>query len=188
MRTFLWKKNRYFASQSGMTFVELLGVVLIFSMVMLVIGTGVVTVNNACQKITRKTQAERILAATAELLKEELACALEVKDGELEAPEFLSGNSGSWIRLEADTERGIYKHHTEWGEKEQDIPFLSSGAMAEYFYTTFDCYTYDDGCFTVTGLAVCKKGGAEKDAGTLVACLPELTVRAVNLEGQEWIP
>lgn len=188
MRTFFGKKDRYFASQSGMTFVELLGVVLIFSMVMLVIGTGVGTVSNVCRKITRKAQAERILAATAELLRDELACALDVKDKELEAPEFLSGNTGSWIRLEADAERGIYRYGAELGENEQELPFLSSGAMAEYFYTTFDCYTYDDGCFTVTGLAVYEKCDAEKEMRVPAAFLSELTVRAVNLEAQEWIP
>lgn len=185
MRTCLSKKNRCLVSQSGMTLIELLSVVLILSLVVLMIGAGMVMVKNTCQKITRKAEAQQILVTTAELLRDEFACALEVEEEETEFPKFLSGNSGRWIRLEADAEQGIYKCSADSEEAESRIPFLSSSAMAEVFYTTFDSYTCEAACFTMTGLAVYEKRDAEKEVRVPVACLPELTVRAVNLEENE---
>lgn len=55
--------------------------------------------------------------------------------------------------------------------------------MADHFYTKFESCTYENACFTVKNLAVYEKAEANEDGQTPAAILPELTVRAVNLEG-----
>ena len=65
----------------------------------------------------------------------------------------------------------------------QSVPLLSNGAMADHFYTKFESCTYENACFTVKNLAVYEKAETNEDGQTPAAILPELTVRAVNLEG-----
>lgn len=167
---------------AGMTLTELLASLLILSMLTLVISGGVVAVKNAYEKVVRKADAQQILATTAELMTEELASALDVESaaGETESRRFLSGKENAWIWFSGDKERGICIVY-DGGDADSGIPLLSSGAMAGRFYTAFESCTYENACFTVKNIAVYEKNGT--GTGTPAAVLPELTVRAVNLEG-----
>jgi len=70
----------------------------------------------------------------------------------------------------------------ENGTVERGIPLLSEGAMADRFYTAFERCTYGNACFTVKNISVYEKNRSGTGTGTPVAVLPELKVRAVNLE------
>ena len=171
-------------SRRGMTLTEMLAVLLILSMTAVAIGGGVTAVKHAYQKTTQKAEAQQVLATTAELITQELAEARQETDGGTEGPAFLDEN-GAWIRLVSDPEQGICKRYLDVSEAEGTVPLLSSGAMADIFYTDFDSYSCDGACFTVRDLAVYYRSDAGKADRTPAALLPELTVRAVNLEGRE---
>lgn len=80
-----------------------------------------------------------------------------------------------------DLEHGISRVY-ENGTIERGIPLLSEGAMADRFYTAFERCTYGNACFTVKNISVYEKNRSGTGTGTPVAVLPELKVRAVNLE------
>ena len=78
---------------------------------------------------------------------------------------------------------GICKEYLDDGVT---VPLLSDGAMGGLFYTSFDVehYTYADSCFTLKDINVYYKRDAANPNPVPMAHLDKLTVRAVNLEGQ----
>lgn len=176
---------RRFFSDLGMTLTELLASLLILSMLTLVISGGVMAVKHAYEKVVRRADAEQVLATTVELMTGELSSALDVDENAekdtVESSLFLSGKEHAWIRFAADLEHGICRVY-ENGTIESGIPLLSEGAMADRFYTVFESCSYGNACFTVKNISVYEKNGSGTGTGTPVAVLPELKVRAVNLE------
>ena len=88
-------------SCSGMTLTEMLAAVLILSMTAVAVAGGVVAVRDAFRKTTEKAEAQLVLATTAELMTDILSGAVDVRDGGTDGPEFLDGETGSWLRLQA---------------------------------------------------------------------------------------
>lgn len=171
------------SSESGMTLTEMLAAVLILAMTAVSIGGGVVAVKDAYRKTQEKSEAQQVLAMTAELLTDELSGALDEQDSGTDGWEFQSGQNNVWLHLESDPELGICRVYEGADSK---VPLLSSAAMGNLFYTDFDSYIYSDGCFTVKDLAVYyKTEDGSKEDRVAAASLEELTVRAVNLEDNE---
>ena len=180
-RTWKNKIRQTLRSERAMTLTEMLAAVLILAMTAVAIGGGVVAVKNAYQKTTEKAEAQQVLASTAELMTSEFSAALDEEGGESEGanPKFISGSNGNWIRFVSSPETGICK---EYPDADKEVPLLSAGAMADTFYTDFDSCTFQDSCFVVKNLAVYYKADTDKQDRTPAARLPELRVRAVNLE------
>ena len=172
-------------SDSGMTLTELLASHQILSMLALVFRGGVLAVKHAYEKVVRRADAEQVLATTVELMTGELSSALDVDENAetdpVESSLFLSGKEHAWVRFSVDPEHGISRVY-ENGTVERGIPLLSEGAMADRFYTAFERCTYGNACFTVKNISVYEKNRSGTGTGTPVAVLPELKVRAVNLE------
>ena len=62
------------------------------------------------------------------------------------------------------------------------VPLLSQAAMGNLFYTDYDSYIYEDGCFKVKDLAIYYRNEETNSAERVpAAILNELVVRAVNL-------
>lgn len=198
--TFPWLHRSRLRSEAGMTLTELLAGILILSMIGLLVTGGVNVVRRVYQKVTAKAEAQQVLVTTVELVTNELAGALEI-DSTSDQPRILSEKNGIWFYLASTNELGIYKVYetgneadtksdTDSGsgaESEQNAgvyPLLSSGAMANKFYTTFESCSYADGCFTIKNLRVYEKRQAETGDSTQTpaAKLSELKIRAVNLE------
>lgn len=192
---------------SAMTLTEMLAALLILSMTAVAIAGGVTAVKNAYQKVTQKAEAQQILSATAELMTDELSSALEDEDGGTDGWDFLSGKNGIWMHFESNHEQGICKVYgdeepgTSNGDLGQNtveentadnadqgskngvsVPLLSQAAMGNLFYTDYDSYIYEDGCFKVKDLAVYYRNEETNSAERVpAAILNELVVRAVNL-------
>ena len=198
---FSWLSPERLRSKAGMTLTELLAGILILSMLGLLVTGGVNVVRRVYQKVTAKAEAQQVLVTTVELVTNELAGALEI-DGSSENLRILSEKNGIWFFLQSTDGLGICKVYVSEDEADAgsgaDIssdtgsetytgvyPLLSSGAMANKFYTTFDSCSYADGCFTITNLGVYEKRQkeTEENAQTPAAELSELKIRAVNLEG-----
>lgn len=179
-----WKNRirQSLQSERGMTLTEMLAAVLILSMTAVAIGGGVVAVKNAYQKTTEKAEAQQVLASAAELMTSEFSAALDEEDDGTNGPKFVSGISGNWIRFVSSADQGICKEYLDAADTDRNVPLLSAGAMAEVFYTDFDSCIFQDSCFIVRDLAVYYKADAGKQDRTPAALLPELKVRAVNLE------
>ena len=169
------------SSKRAMTLTEMLASLLIMSMVTLVIAGGVMSVKSAYEKTMDKADAQQVLATTVELMTDELSGAMQEETTGTGKVVFLSGKGSGWIWFGWDKERGICRI-PEDGDTESGEPLLSSGAMAGKFITKFGSLEYEKACFTVKNIAVYEKAAAE--SGSPVAVLPELKVRAVNLEEQ----
>ena len=83
-----------------MTLTELLAAIVILGMIGTVLGGGVMMVKNVYQRTREQADAEQALSLTAQLMTDEFANALEVKNsagtsatGELVTPLLRSGNS-----------------------------------------------------------------------------------------------
>lgn len=191
--------HRRLTSRAGMTLTEMLAAVLILSMSAVAMAGGVSAVKEAYRKTTEKAEAQQVLATTAELMTDFLSNAVEVRSGGTGGPEFLNGETGTWMRLapvpyhtaDATQEEtagpdGICKVYISAGGNETRVPLLSDGAMGSLFYTDFDVqhYTYEDGCFTVEDINVYYKRDTAKTDRVPMAHLDRLVVRAVNMEGQ----
>lgn len=171
------------SSERGMTLTEMLAAVLILAMTAVAMGGGVVAVKDAYRKTQEKSEAQQVLAVTAQLLTDELSGALDEQDGGTDGWDFQSGQNRVWLHLESDPELGICRVYEGADSK---VPLLSSAAMGNLFYTDYDSYIYADGCFTVKDLAVYyKTEDGSRENRVAAASLPELTVWAVNLEGKE---
>ena len=110
-----------------MTLTELLAAIVILGMIGTVLGGGVMMVKNVYQRTQEQADAEQALSLTAQLMTDEFANALEVKNsagtsatGELVTPLLRSGNGHLWLHFSA----------TDW-----------SGTGIEKWYGD---YTYDD--------------------------------------------
>lgn len=86
-----------------------LAAVVILGMIGTVLGGGVMMVKNVYQRTQDQADAEQALSLTAQLMTDEFANALEVKDsngssetGELVTPLLRSGNSHLWLPLQCD--------------------------------------------------------------------------------------
>lgn len=95
-------------SQNGMTLTELLAAIVILGMIGTVLGGGVMMVKNVYQRTQEQADAEQALSLTAQLMTDEFANALEVKNsagtsatGELVTPLLRSGNSHLWLHFSA---------------------------------------------------------------------------------------
>lgn len=194
---------------SAMTLTEMLAAVLILAMTAVAIAGGVTAVKNAYQKVTQKAEAQQVLASTVELMTDEFSSALKEADGGTDGWDFVSGKNGMWMHFESSKEQGICK---VYGDEDPDVsngnitrnatdengtddsesnmqtntgvrvPLLSQAAMGNLFYTDYDSYIYEDGCFKVKDLAVYYRNEAENgDDRVPAAVLKELVVRAVNL-------
>lgn len=188
--------QRFVRSQAGMTLTEMLAAVLILAMSAVAVAGGVVAVKDAYRKTTEKAEAQQVLATTVELVTDVLSDAQQVRSGGTYGPEFFSSETGDWMRLASvpyqaasgtqdsnENQAGICKEYLSDGTR---VPLLSDGAMGGLFYTSFDVehYTYEDSCFTLEDINVYYKSDAANPARVPMAHLDELTVRAVNLEGQ----
>ena len=91
-----------------MTLVELLASLLIMSMVTIAVCGGVVAVQKAYRRTAGRSEAELVLATTAELLSAELSGAVEESEdsGSLT---FRNGKDGVWMSFANDPEKGICK-------------------------------------------------------------------------------
>lgn len=166
-------------SKSGMTLAEALAALLLVSMTALVIGGGILMLKRTTKAASVQAGAQQVLTLTAERLTEELSDARDVQiepSGELL---FFSGKRDTWLCLEADEERGICLVDFVSGKQSTLLP---EAMMDGQFYVDFESYVYEDACFIVTGLAVYPRQIGEKEAEIPKASLPELVIRAVNLE------
>ena len=91
-------------SKNGMTLTELLAAIVILGMIGTVLGGGVMMVKNVYQRTQDQADAEQALSLTAQLMTDEFANALEVKNsagtsetGEMVTPLLRSGNSHLWL-------------------------------------------------------------------------------------------
>lgn len=182
-------------SQNGMTLTELLAAIVILGMIGTVLGGGVMMVKNVYQRTQDQANAEQALSLTAQLMTDEFANALEVKDsngssgtGELVTPLLRSGNSHLWLRFSAAdwNGTGIEKWYGDYTYNDADnkIPLLTQAAIPDEYYTAFDGYTYSEetACFTVKNLAVYRKKDTSGTSRKTVVRPINLTVRAVNLD------
>ena len=95
-------------SKNGMTLTELLAAIVILGMIGTVLGGGVMMVKNVYQRTQDQADAEQALSLTAQLMTDEFANALEVKNsagtsetGEMVTPLLRSGNSHLWLHFSA---------------------------------------------------------------------------------------
>ena len=183
-------KTEKLVSRKGLTLTELLASIVILGMIGMVLGGGVMMVKNVTQKTQDKSNAEQVLTVAAQLMSDEFAYSTEIDTDDSGAatdagtnPRFRSGNSGLWLKFDAsDMEgSGIRCVYGQSGTGSA-IPLMTAEAVTDAFYTAFDSYEYKDGCFIVKNLAVYRKNAAQGTSPTPVVQLPELTVRAVNLE------
>ena len=91
-----------------MTLTELLAAIVILGMIGTVLGGGVMMVKNVYQRMQDQADAEQALSLTAQLMTDEFANALEVKNsagtsetGEMVTPLLRSGNSHLWLHFSA---------------------------------------------------------------------------------------
>lgn len=163
--------------KTGMTLAELLAVVLLISMLSLMIGGGITAIKASAEKETKKAEAGKFLTLTAELLTDELSGALAVKYDDSENLWILSRNEEAWILLKSTPDMGICKVYSKDGEEEKN-PLIPAEILTDGLSTAFEELTYENGCFTVKRTAVLWNHDGEPET---LAILPELSVRAVNL-------
>ena len=175
--------------------IYILAAIVILGMIGTVLGGGVMMVKNVYQRTQDQADAEQALSLTAQLMTDEFANALEVKDstgssgtGELVTPLLRSGNSHLWLRFSAAdwSGTGIEKWYGDYTYNDADnkIPLLTQAAIPDEYYTAFDGYTYSEetACFTVKNLAVYRKKDTSGTSRKAVVRPINLTVRAVNLD------
>lgn len=182
-------------SQNGMTLTELLAAIVILGMIGTVLGGGVMMVKNVYQRTQEQADAEQALSLTAQLMTDEFANALEVKNsagtsatGELVTPLLRSGNSHLWLHFSATdwSGTGIEKWYGDYtyDDAYNKISLLTQAAISDEYYTAFDGYTYSEetACFTVQNLAIYRKKDTMGTFRKAVVKPINLTVRAVNLD------
>lgn len=152
-------------------------------------------VKNVYQRMQDQADAEQALSLTAQLMTDEFANALEVKNsagtsetGEMVTPLLRSGNSHLWLHFSA-TDRsgtGIEKWYGDYtyDDAYNKIPLLTQAAISDEYYTAFDGYTYSEetACFTVQNLAIYRKKDTMGTSRKAVVKPINLIVRAVNLD------
>lgn len=169
-------------SKSGMTLAEALAALLLVSMTALVIGGGILMLKRTTKAASEQAEAQQVLTLTAECLTKELSDAREVQTDESGNWLFFSGKRDAWLCLESDAEQGICLMDLVSGTQSTLLP---ETVMDGAWYTDFESCVYEDACFIVTGLTVYPRQGRETETPTVEAMLPELVIRAVNLEIDE---
>lgn len=152
-------------------------------------------VKNVYQRTQEQADAEQALSLTAQLMTDEFANALEVKNsagtsatGELVTPLLRSGNSHLWLHFSATdwSGTGIEKWYGDYtyDDAYKKIPLLTQAAISDEYYTAFDGYTYSEeaACFTVQNLAIYRKKDTMGTSRKAVVKPINLIVRAVNLD------
>lgn len=147
---------------------------------------------SVCQK---KLRSQNGMTLTAQLMTDEFANALEVKNsagtsatGELVTPLLRSGNSHLWLHFSATdwSGTGIEKWYGDYtyDDAYNKISLLTQAAISDEYYTAFDGYTYSEetACFTVQNLAIYRKKDTMGTSRKAVVKPINLTVRAVNLD------
>ena len=142
-----------------------------------------------------QADAEQALSLTAQLMTDEFANALEVKNsagtsetGEMVTPLLRSGNSHLWLHFSATdwSGTGIEKWYGDYtyDDAYNKIPLLTQAAISDEYYTAFDGYTYSEetACFTVQNLAIYRKKDTMGTSRKAVVKPINLIVRAVNLD------
>ena len=138
---------------------------------------------------------EQALSLTAQLMTDEFANALEVKNsagtsatGELVTPLLRSGNSHLWLHFSATdwSGTGVEKWYGDYtyDDAYNKISLLTQAAISDEYYTAFDGYTYSEetACFTVQNLAIYRKKDTMGTSWKAVVKPINLIVRAVNLD------
>ena len=182
-------------SKNGMTLTELLAAIVILGMIGTVLGGGVMMVKNVYQRTQDQADAEQALSLTAQLMTDEFANALEVKNsagtsetGEMVTPLLRSGTSHLWLHFSATDWSGTGIEKWYWDYTYDDaynkIPLLTQAAISDEYYTAFDGYTYSEetACFTVQNLAIYRKKDTMGTSRKAVVKPINLIVRAVNLD------
>lgn len=152
-------------------------------------------VKNVYQRMQDRADAEQALSLTAQLMTDEFANALEVKNsagtsetGEMVTPLLRSGNSHLWLHFSATdwSGTGIEKWYGDYtyDDAYKKIPLLTQAAISDEYYTAFDGYTYSEetACFTVQNLAIYRKKDTMGTSRKAVVKPINLIVRAVNLD------
>ena len=152
-------------------------------------------VKNVYQRTQDQADAEQALSLTAQLMTDEFASALEVKNsagtsetGEMVTPLLRSGNSHLWLHFSATdwSGTGIEKWYGDYtyDDAYNKIPLLTQAAISDEYYTAFDGYTYSEetACFTVQNLAIYRKKDTMGTSRKAVVKPINLIVRAVNLD------
>ena len=97
--------------KDGFSISEMLMVVLILSLIIVVLGSGVMVVKNAYEKITVKAEAQTLLSTTITKVTDEFRFSKYIKDDGTDPVKFTSGNQGYeiWFENGDDTKgnRGI---------------------------------------------------------------------------------
>lgn len=171
--------KKLICGRSGMTLVELLTVILLISVLSLMIGGGAAAIGASTEKTSGKAEAGTLLTVTAELLTDELSGALAVRYDEEECLWILSRKEEKWIMLKSMPDMGICKVYIDADGEEVRIPLVPLEVMTEGFCTDLEEITYESGCFTVKNATVVRTSGGKTET---LAILPELSVRAVNLD------
>ena len=179
-------------SRKGLTLTELLAAVVVLGMLGLILGGGMMMVKNAYQKTQERADAEQALALTAQLMTDEFANALDVKNSaggsedsqETVAPLIQSGNSHLWLRFDASDVKGtgIARVYGEYGG--EAVPLMTQEMLSKGYVTAFDSCTYseENKCFTVNNLSVYRKKDIRGTSRTPLIKPLTLTVYAVNLD------
>ena len=106
-------------------------------------------VKNVYQRTQEQADAEQALSLTAQLMTDEFANALEVKNsagtsatGELVTPLLRSGNSHLWLHFSATdwSGTGIEKWYGDYtyDDAYNKISLLTQAAISDEYYTAFD--------------------------------------------------
>lgn len=131
-------------SKNGMTLTELLAAIVILGMIGTVLGGGVMMVKNVYQRTQDQADAEQALSLTAQLMTDEFANALEVKNsagtsetGEMVTPLLRSGNSHLWLHFSATdwSGTGIEKWYGDYtyDDAYNKIPLLTQAAISDEY-------------------------------------------------------
>lgn len=164
-----------------MTLIELLTCLSIVSILTVSIGGGVGFVTNVRQKLDREANAQQILWILAERLTDELSCVLEETEHE-EKVWFLSSEGAEWFYLDSRKEQGICLVYADERNYIEETRALLSADLRKDYEIAFASCVCENACITITDLSVYAKGTENREEASPLAILPELTVRAINLE------
>lgn len=165
-----------------MTLIELLTCLSIVSILTVSIGGGIGFVTNVRQRLDREANAQQILWILAERLTDELSCVLEEETDREEQIWFLSSEHADWFYLDSRKEQGICLVYAEERNHIEETHALLSADLRKDYVIEFASCVCEDACITITDLSVYEKGTENREEAYPLAVLPELTVRAINLE------
>lgn len=153
-------------NKKGFSLSELLMVVLILSLLVIIIGSGMGVVKDAYEKVTLKAEAQTLMATTIEKVRDEFRFAREIQanqviQGTITATTFISGNNGLKVYFVNDEANMGITMVTATGETKQSAPVVTDRTMTNDLTTSIK-YTYskDEHLITATIIIYQKvKGG-----------------------------